>query len=175
MSSIEDEVEDIRDKRWNSLKLALSERVRVSQKGRGKSGDNAPIAAAIDQVEREEKDETPVCSTHLKAFRQRAYPQGELHDEDEDDDPVSLLNYVVRLQTPEVFRDQENNDDRQQEQDYLSADRDSCCNACGFQACYVPEGMVSCLRCKHVGYCSVGCLQWDLTSGGHANVCVGIG
>jgi hypothetical protein len=35
--------------------------------------------------------------------------------------------------------------------------------------------MVPCLRCKQVGYCSVECLQWDLTSGDHANVCVEIG
>jgi hypothetical protein len=207
VSSIEDEMEHIRDKRWSSLKLALSERVRVSQKKRGKSGDNAPIAAAMDQVEREEKDETVAWSTPLKAFRQRASPQSVLHDEDEDekedDDPLSLLNYVVQRaypqgelldedeeedddplswlsyvvhrQTPEVFRDEENNDDRQQEQDYLSADRDSRCDACGFQACYVPEGMVSCLSCKNVSYCSVLCLQWDLTSGDHANECIGIG
>lgn len=186
-SSIENDVEDIRGKRRSYLKLALSERVRVDQKG--KSSDIAPIAAAINQVDREGKYETSVRSTPT-AFRKTAYPQSKLLAEDEEEDyhPVGLLNYVVHLHTPKVFRAQEDDDDIQGEGDYQSAETDdyngelyesladdSCCNACGFQACYVPEGMVPCLRCKQVGYCSVECLQWDLTSGDHANVCVEIG
>ena len=46
------------------------------------------------------------------------------------------------------------------------------CNACGFEASFVPEGMVPCERCQKVHYCSVHCLQWDWKSGGHAKVCV---
>ena len=45
------------------------------------------------------------------------------------------------------------------------------CTACGFEARYVPEGMVRCLRCKKAYYCSVDCLQWDFTSGDHQLVC----
>lgn len=48
------------------------------------------------------------------------------------------------------------------------------CNACGLEAYCVPEGMVSCLRCRKVSYCSVDCMQWDFTSGDHISVCVEI-
>lgn len=45
------------------------------------------------------------------------------------------------------------------------------CSACGFEASYVPEGMLPCERCGQVYYCSVHCLQWDWKSGGHAEAC----
>eukprot|EP00977_Amphora_coffeiformis_P003393 scaffold630_cov174-Amphora_coffeaeformis.AAC.13 len=54
-----------------------------------------------------------------------------------------------------------------------SAEEDEiCCNACGFEASFVPEGMLPCERCQEVHYCSVECLKWDWTSGGHDKVCV---
>ena len=53
------------------------------------------------------------------------------------------------------------------------ADEDEiCCNACGFEASFVPEGMLPCQRCGDVQYCSIECLKWDWESGGHAKTCV---
>ena len=45
------------------------------------------------------------------------------------------------------------------------------CNACGFEEEYVPEGMLSCEKCKEAFYCSIECLKWDWKSGGHAKDC----
>lgn len=48
---------------------------------------------------------------------------------------------------------------------------DLACNACGFEAAYVPEGMITCDFCDHVWYCSSHCKEWDWNSGGHARAC----
>jgi len=55
-----------------------------------------------------------------------------------------------------------------------SDDSEVVCNACGFEASFVPEGMLVCERCRQVQYCSVHCLQWDWKSGGHAKVCIDV-
>ncbi|GAX12743.1 hypothetical protein FisN_15Hh222 [Fistulifera solaris] len=53
------------------------------------------------------------------------------------------------------------------------SDNEIRCNACGFEASYVPEGMLSCEHCNEAQYCSKHCLQWDWKSGGHEKVCLG--
>lgn len=45
------------------------------------------------------------------------------------------------------------------------------CNACGFESTFVPEGMLPCLLCHAVHYCSPDCREWDYTSNGHDVVC----
>ncbi|EEC43555.1 predicted protein [Phaeodactylum tricornutum CCAP 1055/1] len=52
------------------------------------------------------------------------------------------------------------------------SDGEVVCHACGFEASYVPEGMLHCERCRNVSYCSLHCQQWDWTSGGHSDLCV---
>jgi hypothetical protein len=54
----------------------------------------------------------------------------------------------------------------------MSEEDEICCNACGFEASFVPEGMLTCERCGEVHYCSIECLKWDWDSGGHAKSCV---
>ncbi|GAX12086.1 hypothetical protein FisN_15Lh222 [Fistulifera solaris] len=53
------------------------------------------------------------------------------------------------------------------------SDNEIRCNACGFEASYVPEGMLVCEHCNEAQYCSKHCLQWDWKSGGHEKVCSG--
>ena len=52
-------------------------------------------------------------------------------------------------------------------------DKEIACKACGFEASFVPEGMLICEKCEEVHYCSTHCKEWDWKSGGHQQVCKG--
>lgn len=52
-----------------------------------------------------------------------------------------------------------------------SGDNEIACKACGFEASFVPEGMLTCEKCNQVHYCSQHCKDWDWKSGGHEKEC----
>ena len=48
------------------------------------------------------------------------------------------------------------------------------CMVCGMDKEFVPDGMIGCIRCHKVVYCSMDCLEWDWGTGGHLQVCSGL-
>jgi Leucine-rich repeat (LRR) protein len=47
------------------------------------------------------------------------------------------------------------------------------CKSCNMDSEFVPDGMISCERCRKVHYCSSDCMQWHWKHGGHARDCEG--